>query len=331
MKSERAGFALVALLLASTFAAGAEGALRPLIPKRADPYVLRHSDGWYYFCATVPEYDRIELRKARDLDGLTGAAPATAWRRGKKDGNLWAPELHFIGSKWYLYFAAGTSREPYDVRMRVLECGSADPLAGPWKDLGKIETGRDTLSLDATSFEWAGVRYLAWAQRQAEDTGSPMDLYIAALRDPATLAGEPVLIGRASQGWEMRDPANLKMQGAAALKRGGRLFLAYSSNATDERYAMGFLELKEGADPLARASWARLPGPFLRSDPALGIYGPGHNSFTSSPSGEEDYIVFHARDYEKVAGLPILDPNRATYVLRILWDAEGKPVLGGPR
>lgn len=29
----------------------------PWIVQRADPYVYRHTDGSYYFTATVPEYD----------------------------------------------------------------------------------------------------------------------------------------------------------------------------------------------------------------------------------------------------------------------------------
>lgn len=34
----------------------------PWILQRADPYVYRHSDGWYYFTASVPAYDGIVLR-----------------------------------------------------------------------------------------------------------------------------------------------------------------------------------------------------------------------------------------------------------------------------
>jgi GH43 family beta-xylosidase len=32
----------------------------------ADPYILRH-DGNYYFVASVPEYDRLEIRRASTL------------------------------------------------------------------------------------------------------------------------------------------------------------------------------------------------------------------------------------------------------------------------
>ena len=35
---------------------------KPWILQRADPYVYRHTDGTYYFTASVPAYDGIVLR-----------------------------------------------------------------------------------------------------------------------------------------------------------------------------------------------------------------------------------------------------------------------------
>jgi GH43 family beta-xylosidase len=53
----------------------------PILPQRADPHAMLHTDGWYYFTATVPEYDRIELRRAKTLGGLTTAEPKVIWRK----------------------------------------------------------------------------------------------------------------------------------------------------------------------------------------------------------------------------------------------------------
>ena len=39
----------------------------PWILQRADPYVYRHTDGNYYFTASVPAYDRIVLRRSKTL------------------------------------------------------------------------------------------------------------------------------------------------------------------------------------------------------------------------------------------------------------------------
>ena len=44
---------------------------QPWILQRADPYVYRHTDGTYYFTASVPAYDRIVLdAETVDVDEL---------------------------------------------------------------------------------------------------------------------------------------------------------------------------------------------------------------------------------------------------------------------
>ena len=48
--------------------------------QRADPHVTFHA-GEYLMAATVPEYDRLELRRAKTLDGLREAHPSVIWRR----------------------------------------------------------------------------------------------------------------------------------------------------------------------------------------------------------------------------------------------------------
>ena len=46
----------------------------PLILQRADPCILLSEDGYYYFTATVPAFDLIELRRARSIEELAAAA-----------------------------------------------------------------------------------------------------------------------------------------------------------------------------------------------------------------------------------------------------------------
>ena len=84
----------------------------PLVRQRADAQVFRHIDGWYYMTGSVPEYDRLVLRRSRTLAGLSTASEAVLWRHlasGPMSGFIWAPELHLIGGKWIMYFAAGPS------------------------------------------------------------------------------------------------------------------------------------------------------------------------------------------------------------------------------
>ena len=54
---------------------------KPWILQRADPYVYKHTDGAYYFTASVPEYDRIVLRKSDTLAGLETADETEIWHK----------------------------------------------------------------------------------------------------------------------------------------------------------------------------------------------------------------------------------------------------------
>jgi hypothetical protein len=53
----------------------------PIANQRADTHVWKHTDGYYYMTATVPEYDRIVLRRATTVQGLAGASETVIWRR----------------------------------------------------------------------------------------------------------------------------------------------------------------------------------------------------------------------------------------------------------
>ncbi len=150
-----------------------------ILEQRADPWVYLHTDGYYYFTASVPEYDLIELRRAKSLQALRTAEPVTAWVKhetGPMSDLIWAPELHHIHGKWYLYFAAAKSRDIvnglFDHRMFVLENESANPLEGEWVEKGQIQTEWDSFALDATVFEHKGTHYLVWAQKIRPSMGT---------------------------------------------------------------------------------------------------------------------------------------------------------------
>src|SRR5205814_1907402 len=143
----------------------------PLVEQRADAFVYRHSDGFYYFTATVPNWDYLELRRATTLDGLRTAEPKTIWQRhksGPMGGFIWAPEIHFIKNKWYIYFAAGDAGNNWKIRMYALENDSPNPLEGEWTEMGKIDVGLDSFTLDPTTFEVNRQQYLVWAQADSK-------------------------------------------------------------------------------------------------------------------------------------------------------------------
>lgn len=303
--------------------------MKPLIVQRADPFIHRHSDGYYYFVASVPEYDRIEIRRAQSLEGLDTAAPVVVWRKretGILSANIWAPELHYIDGKWYVYFAAAHTTETieglFDHRMYVLENDSANPLEGSWTERGQVRTAWESFALDATTFEHNGSRYYVWAQKDPAIEGNS-NLYISRMSNPWTLTGPQTMISKPEYDWEI---IGYKVnEGAAFLRKGNRVFLSYSASATDYNYCMGLLEADAGADLLDASSWSKSQGPVLTTDESISLYGPGHNNFTVSEDGEKTLLVFHARTYKDIVGDPLYDPNRHTFVVELLWTADGRP------
>lgn len=91
----------------------------PWILQRADPYVYRHTDGMYYFTASLPEYNGIALRRASTLAGLADAEETMIWKKHDKgimSVHIWAPELHYLDGKWYIYFAGGDIDDIWAIR-----------------------------------------------------------------------------------------------------------------------------------------------------------------------------------------------------------------------
>ncbi|MFD9288743.1 family 43 glycosylhydrolase [Streptomyces sp. NPDC060030] len=229
----------------------------PLAGQRADPHITRHTDGRYYFTATVPAYDRIVLRSSRTLNGLATAEESVIWSRhadGDMAAHIWAPELHHIDGAWYVHFAAAPADEVWKIRIWVLENVSADPRQGTWTEKGQVLTAWDTFSLDAHPFTHGGERYLAWAQHEPGQENNTA-LFLSRMADPWTLTGPQVRIAAPEHDWERVGFA--VNEGPAVLQRNGRVFMTYSASATDANYCVGLLTAGQGSDLMDPASWAK--------------------------------------------------------------------------
>lgn len=303
---------------------------KPFALQCADPYVYYHTDGYYYFTYSCPEYDRIELRRAWSVKALGDARPLTIWRKhaeGPMSWHIWAPELHYINGKWYIYYAAGKAENHWAINIYVLENTSPDPFCGDWVEKGQLKTEWDDFVLDCTVFDYHDKWYAIWAQKQNNNKGTS-SLYIAEMESPTKLKLPQVLLTEPEYDWECR---GFKVnEGPAILKRNGKIFLTYSASATDSTYCMGLLvaEDKEDTDLTKKESWTKLDTPVLETNERRGIFGPGHNSFTTSRDKKEDYLIYHARPYAEVdLNFALYDPNRHAWVKRIKYDRNGYPVF----
>jgi GH43 family beta-xylosidase len=305
----------------------------PLLRQRADPHVFLHTDGQYYFTATVPEYDRIEIRRTRDLNRLSTAQTKVIWRKhatGPMSKHIWAPEIHHIDGKWYIYFTASSVDAIWEIRPQILMNESADPFTGKWKELGQLKTGWESFSLDGTTFVHRGRRYFAWTQRgRTPEEGKGTNIYLAAMTSPTSIdTARVALLSKPDFEWEKRKyEVN---EGPAVLIRNGRLFMTFSASATNANYCVGLLTASADADLLDPASWTKSPVPVFKSSERTGVYGPGHNSYTTTRDGKTDLFVYHGRDYRDIVGHELDDPNRHTRAQVLTWNADGTPNFGEP-
>ena len=315
----------------------------PFIKERADPYIVDGGDGYYYFTASYPAYgsvdkgyDRIILRRSNTVGGLASAEEKTIWKAhssGIMAKHIWAPEMHYIGGKWYMFFAAGASSDIWAVRPYVLRC-DGDPYTGNWTECGQMQASSgDTdsfrsFSLDMTYFENNGRHYVIWAEIKGDSS-----LFMAEIdpAEPWKLISKPILLTKPEYNWELVN--NRVNEGAAVLKTDKKVYVFFSASGTGSEYCVGRLEADINSDLMNANSWKKLTSPVLSSADVKGCAGPGHNSFVRDEMGNL-LIVYHARpDSHSSQGCgtynkdPLYDPCRHTRIRRVAFDGNGDPVI----
>ena len=175
-------------------------------------------------------------------------------------------------------------------------------------------------------FTHQNTRYYTWAQSEPRIPGT--SVFTAKMDTPWSITGKQVKLTSPTLPWERR--GHNVNEAPAVLHRNGRLFLTYSASATDANYCLGLLTAKDSANPLDPASWTKSPEPVLTSHAATSQFGPGHNCFTTSPDGTTVYHVYHARNFEKINGEPLHNPDRATRAEVLKWHPDGSPHFTPP-
>ena len=305
----------------------------PLLSNGADPWCV-YKDGYYYYTHTTAT--NITLWKSKSIGDLATAEKKIIFKppvSGPYSKNLWAPEIHFLEDKWYIYFAADTG-DNKDHRLYVLENESPNPMLGTWILKGKLTTPEDKWSIDGTAFKHQNQLYFIWSGWEG-DTNGQQNIYIAKMKNPWTLENKRVLLSAPELHWEiigdLHDnvyPSHVKVnEGPVILFNEDKIFLIYSaSGCWTDSYALGMLTASVDSDPMNADSWKKNKQPVFKQSKRNSVYGPGHSSFFKSPDGTEDYIMYHANSTPNAG----CDDCRSTRTQKFTFNIDGSPNFGKP-
>ncbi|PHN06927.1 glycoside hydrolase family 43 protein [Flavilitoribacter nigricans] len=292
----------------------------PLFTSGADPWIT-FVEGAYYYC-----YSRggaLHVKTAKNILDLRTAEAMQIWQPPadtKYSKELWAPELHKIEGRWYVYFAADDG-DNANHRMYVL--GSKDGSIGSgFEFLGQVGDASDKWAIDGTVFTHGGKSYFMWSGWKG-DVNEAQHLYIAEMASPTEISSERVLVSSPDQDWEQRGSGNglpTINEGPQVLKKNGRLYIVYSASGSwSNFYCLGLLRL-DGVDPMDPAAWTKHPEPVFEGTDC--VLSPGHCSFTTI--GDQDWIVYH------VTGFPGGGWNSRYVKMQPFYWNEAGPLFGKP-
>jgi GH43 family beta-xylosidase len=281
-----------------------------------------------------PSYKLLQEHTSAKTASYRTPAPNT-----DHSAHLWAPELHALHGRWYIYVAAANPQHGNrSHRMFVLGGPPEleDPHAGPWEFLGPIRNmDQRQWAIDGTPFDIDGTLYFAYSGWPLDRAWDDYDercqqLFVMRLLDPVTASSTaPVMISTPDQSWEF--------SGEAGINEGPQWLSSPASNSDGESpwrglvyscagswtsdYKMATLTFL-GGDPLLPGSWEKAKRPLLQNAAhGKGPFGPGHGNFVRV--GEETVAVFHATD-----GAGDGHGGRKARMQRVWFGREG-PFMGG--
>lgn len=291
----------------------------------ADPCMFYHR-GFYYLTATFDPEGGVWLWRSKTLGGFERAERKKIYdapKTGLRSRQIWAPEIHRVGTRWYLYFTASDGTDE-NHRIYVFESRTDDPWSEYDYKAKVFDKETDGWAIDATVFSDSKENlFMLWC---GHVSGNGNGIYIAPMQDAWTLSGKRVLISQADFDWErVRYPIN---EAPEILQRGGKTFLVYSASDTGTPdYALGMLSFEKGGEPLDPKAWKKSTKPvFAQTKNAGGaVYGPGHNGFFKSPDGKEDWLVYHGKESAEYTYR-----GRRARAQKFKWNADGTPYFASP-
>lgn len=297
----------------------------------ADPCVVYSpQDKCYYGISTGNT--TLTMHRAKKLNDLFRNSESVIVYEAKEEdetyGFLWAPELHCIDGRWYIYTSTHHKNNKGFKHVICLQAKTDNPFDG--FELGG-HLNPEVLGIDPTVYQDKKNHKLYLCFSIVDDgkqavTGKQY-LAMQEMKSPTEVNGDFRIISEATYDWEKVQPYRdvTINEGAYFIEKDERLFIVYSGNGCwCDDYVLGILEYV-GDDMLSADSWVKSETPFLTK--GNGNYGPGHATFFYSPDGTELWICHHClhESNPEHAAMP-----RHCHCQRVYFDKNGFPRVGVP-
>lgn len=290
----------------------------------ADPFVLKRGDMYYaYGTAPFPQRTFPALRSSNLVDWeplgdvLEPLPDADLW--------YWAPEVAYRDGGFHMYYSAGAEEgEGQRLRRAV-----ADRPEGPFRDSGEFVDPDEPFSIDAHPFcDDDGSWYLFYCIDFLEGDRVGTGIVVDRLDEVGRVAGRKQTVVRpfadwnlfaAERTWYDRTWDWYTVEGPFVLKRDGLYYCFFSGGAWREpNYGVSYAI---AGHPLDTWVVPEVERPTVLQTVPERVLGPGHASIVRSPSGHDDWIVYHAWPPDRDARLMRID--------RLEWTPDG-PRCDGP-
>ena len=290
----------------------------------ADPCIVYCDNTKYYYGIYTGDKTLTMHRSKKLSDMFSNSESKIIYEANEADdtyGFLWAPELHYIDGRWYIYTSTHQTAENKGFKHVIcLQAKTDDPFDG--FELGG-HINHDLYAIDPTIYhdKKNGKLYICYSYVP----GTPefrQVLAIQEMKSPTEPIGDYTIIARPELDWERLQPID---EGAYFVEKDGRLFIVYSANGCWlDDYMMGVLEFT-GDNILDASAWKKLETPwFVKGNDC---FGPGHATFFYSPDKTELWICHHCLHDTNPTKKPM---PRHCHCQKVFFDETGFPHLGLP-
>ncbi len=301
-----------------------------------DPFIVETRGETYYTFTTGGSIDIRQIKAYNDTEVIE---QKTVFYAGENNtvADIWAPEIHRIGNKWYIISCAVFDKNIVE-KGAMPECSEESEHNDFYRYSFVLESKTDDIfgeyefkgilapsgmnSIDGTYLQKDGILY--FIASTYKDVAHQC-ITISEMENPYTLKtdsnGNTVTCVLSTPEYKWETHGWRVNEGPAVLYHNNDIFIVYSASGfSSGHYCMGMLTFRCG-DIMKPCNWTKAITQVHYDNPSADIYNAGHCSFLYRENGSV-FMVYHANKTKEFNESP-----RLTYIKEVKFIC-GVPFFG---